>query len=226
MYCWGWNGRAKCEDQIWRSRLYNFRLIAKTWTNFFFFDYLPAIVLVLLSWADVRFWCVLLMWRNEIYCSYNGNQRVSVDGMFSEEYWKQIFRLPVADLCPPSKQNKCGYTCDSICHSWRAATYECVHGSDSECCLTCGQTITKCSSGQVLRDENTCCSPQDCTCLLPNGNILAVRKFFRWLDSPVILIHFILRLSTRLLRKIRAGDKAAGWAQCYAVRLLGSKRLC
>merc|ERR1711881_682218 len=77
------------------------------------------------------------------------------------------------DQCPPHYLNECGYTCAGICHSWRAAQYECIHGSDDTCCMTCGDEVALCPAGQVLRDENTCVSPQDCTCLLKNGDLLA-----------------------------------------------------
>ena len=65
-----------------------------------------------------------------------------------EKYWKQIhsphikfasltlspFVLHKTDDCPPQDLNECGYRCAGICHSWRAAQYECIHGSDDTCC--------------------------------------------------------------------------------------------
>ena len=82
--------------------------------------------------------------------------------------------ITLSESCPPSKQNPCGYKCASLCHAWRAATYECIHGNDGTCCFTCGQEVSMCPGGQVLRDENTCIAPKDCPCILKNGNILAV----------------------------------------------------
>ena len=93
--------------------------------------------------------------------------------MFSEE-------------CPPSQQNPCGYKCQNLCHAWRAATYECIHGQDDTCCFTCGEEVSQCPAGLVLRDETTCISPKDCPCILQNGNILAV-SFIHFLHELVKL---------------------------------------
>lgn len=71
-------------------------------------------------------------------------------------------------------RDMCGYRCNQLCHSWSAATYQCIHGNEDECCLTCGETIKSCPAGQRLRNETTCVALDDCTCILPNGNILAV----------------------------------------------------
>lgn len=78
-----------------------------------------------------------------------------------------------------------------MCHAWRAATYECIHGQNPTCCFTCGQTINKCPTGQVLRDENTCTDPKDCPCILQNGNILAVSDKATWFKKISGIIKII-----------------------------------
>lgn len=80
----------------------------------------------------------------------------------------------LSERCPEGERDTCGFRCDQLCHSWRAATYQCLYGEPEECCLTCGEIVHDCLPGQMLRDEVTCVAMEDCPCLLPNGNILAV----------------------------------------------------
>lgn len=82
--------------------------------------------------------------------------------------------IPKTETCPIEQRNLCGFRCDQVCHSWKKANYQCLYGQYDECCLTCGQEVNKCAAGMVLRDASTCVKPQDCPCILQNGNILAV----------------------------------------------------
>lgn len=82
--------------------------------------------------------------------------------------------LIISDTCGKDNVQSCSYTCNDLCHSYRAVSYQCAHAKLDGCVDTCGEEYTKCSKGQALRDATTCIKTSECPCAIGDGTIIAV----------------------------------------------------
>ena len=79
-----------------------------------------------------------------------------------------------SDTCGKDNVHSCSITCNQLCHSYRAASFQCAHADSDGCVDTCGDDFTKCSTGQALRDAKTCIKASECPCAIADGSTIAV----------------------------------------------------